>query len=128
MTIGSLAPTLAISLLLAPLPALAQAQGAFPAVLVCDPEGPGGRERASFTLRLGGDGRAAYRLRLGSAPPESGSGLLAGGRLTLAGSAPGAYAARYGGEITGRGGLLTGTHARAKGGRPRACQIVLGDG
>lgn len=109
-------------------PALAQAQGAFPAAMVCDAAGAAGRERATFAVELGPDGRASYRVKLGAAPAEVGTGRLAGRVLTLSGSAVGSYTARYTGEITGRGGVLAGTQTPARGGKPRACQIKLGDG
>ena len=117
-----------LACLSAPRGASAQAQGTFPASIVCDAAGPAGRERASFALDLAPDGRASYRLKLGGAPIETGTGRLAGRVLSLAGSAAGRYASRYTGEITGRGGVLAGTQTPGKGGAPRPCQIRLGDG
>ncbi len=118
----------AVSLSAAAPPALAQAQGVFPAAIVCDAVGSGGRERATFPVELGPDGRASYRVKVGAGPTEVGTGRLAGRVLTLSGSAAGSYAARYTGEITGRGGVLAGAQTPTKGGRPRPCQIRLGDG
>ena len=113
-----------------PRAALAQAQGTYPATLACDPTPGAGRERAPLELRLGADGQASYRARLASRGVETGSGVLAGRRLVLTGSlaGPAGHAARYAGEITGRGGLLTGTRTPNGGGKALACQVILGDG
>lgn len=120
---------LAFALLL-PAAGAAEAQSVFPATLACDASGPGEpRERSSFELRLGADGRANYSVRIGKRT-ETGSGLLAGSRLSLTGASPGGegHSAYYSGEIGGRGGVLTGTRTATGSGRRRACQVILGDG
>jgi hypothetical protein len=108
-------------------PAHAQrADGTYPVILACDAAGGSGPVRASGTATIGG-GRGTYEIRLGSGR-ETGSGALAGGRLGLVGKGPG-YEARYAGDVSGRGGFLTGYQTGA-GGKSfrRACQFILGDG
>ncbi|NNM71443.1 hypothetical protein [Enterovirga aerilata] len=103
-----------------------RADGTYPAILACDGGGGSGPVRASGTATIGG-GRGSYEIRVGSGR-ETGSGALAGGRLSLSGKGPG-YEARYAGEVSGRGGFLTGYQTGA-GGKSfrRACQLILGDG
>lgn len=118
---------LAPALMLTPMPASAQrADGTYPVRLACDAAGGAGPVRASGTATVGG-GRGTYEIRLGSGR-ETGTGTLSGGRLSLAGKGPG-YEARYSGDVSGRGGFLTGyqTAGGEKGFR-RACQFILGDG
>jgi hypothetical protein len=108
-------------------PAQAQrADGTYPVTLACDAGGGSAPVRASGTATIGG-GRGTYEIRVGSGR-ETGSGTLAGGRLTLSGKGPG-YEARYAGDVSGRGGFLSGIQTGA-GGKSfrRACQFILGDG
>lgn len=115
---------------LSPGVAHAQAQGTYPATLACDAEGMfSRRERTEFELRLEG-GQARYLIRIAGRGQEMGTGVLTGGRLSLTGSmtGTGGYTARYSGEVGGRGGVLRGTQSPTGGGKPRACQIILGDG
>jgi hypothetical protein len=109
--------------------AAAQAQradGTYPVTLACDAAGGSGPVRASGTATIG-DGRGTYEIRIGSAR-ETGSGALAGGRLSLAGKGPG-YEARYAGDVSGRGGFLTGTQTGTGGNAfRRSCQFILGGG
>lgn len=105
-----------------------QADGTYPARLACDAGFGGAAIRAPVTVAISG-GRAQYEFRLG-AGRETGAGTFSGRTLSLSGSgrgSSGSYQARYSGEVTGRGGLLTGTHTGSSGAR-RACQLVLGDG
>lgn len=109
--------------------AAAQAQradGTYPVVLACDAAGGAGPVRASGTATIGA-GRGSYEIRIGSGR-ETGRGTLGGGKLSLAGKGPG-YEARYAGDVSGRGGFLTGVQTGA-GGKSfrRACQFILGDG
>ncbi len=108
-------------------PAQAQrADGTYPATLACDAGGGSGPIRASGTATIGG-GRGTYEVRIGSGR-ETGTGVLSGGRLNVSGKGPG-YEARYAGDVSGRGGFLTGYQA-GTGGKSfrRACQLILGDG
>lgn len=115
-------------LILAGAAAAQQADGVYPAVLACDgtPSAPPLRVRASITIA---NGRARYEFPVRDGR-EIGSGQFSGRRLTLTGGGrarDGAYQASYSGEVTGRGGLLSGAHSSTRFGR-RGCQIVLGDG
>ncbi len=113
--------------------AFAQAEGDFPASILCDPS-PLASGPARDTLRVArAGGRASYSRRLPGGGTETGSGVLAGRSLTLTGSGRGPgfnYTARYAGEASGRGGLLTGRQSWTRGARTgeRACQLTLGDG
>lgn len=130
-----LASALVAGTLTALLPAAAQAQaeGDFPASILCDPM-PLASGPARDTLRVAiTGGRASYSRRLPGGGTETGSGVLAGRTLTLTGSGRGPgfiYTARYSGEAGGRGGLLTGRQSWTRGDRTadRACQLTLGDG
>ena len=103
-----------------------RADGTYPVILACDAAGGSGPVRASGTATIGG-GRGSYEIRFGSGR-ETGSGTLAGGKLSVAGKGPG-YEARYAGDVSGRGGFLTGYQTGAGGrGSRRTCQMILGDG
>ena len=103
-----------------------RADGTYPVTLACDAAGASGPVRASGTATIG-DGRGSYEIRMGSGR-ETGSGVLAGGKLSLTGKGPG-YEARYAGDVSGRGGFLSGIQTGA-GGKSfrRACQFILGGG
>lgn len=117
--------------------AFAQAQGAFPGTLACSPAtaGSGVGFRQNVTVTIEG-GRATYTF--GAALPsgasasgtETGGGTLSPDRsLALAGRAEGrgySYRSRYSGQVSGRGGMLTGTQTWSSG--SRTCQLTLGDG
>lgn len=107
------------------LPSLAHAQradGTYPVTLACD-GGGSAPVRASGTATIG-EGRGTYEIRLGGGR-ETGGGTLTGIKLVLAGRGPG-YEARYAGDVSGRGGFLTGTQSGGK--VRRNCQFILGDG
>ena len=130
-----LASALALGTLAALLPgaARAQAEGDFPASILCDPMPlASGPARDTLRVTITG-GRASYSRRLPGGGTETGGGVLAGRSLTLTGSGRGpgfSYAARYSGEASGRGGLLTGRQSWTRGARTgdRACQLTLGEG
>lgn len=121
------------ALCLASAPALAQAEGDFPATILCDPlPFPSGPARDVFRLTVG-QGRASYARQIAGGGTETGSGLLNGRQLTLAGSGKGrgfSYTASYAGDVSGRGGTLTGSQTFTRPGKPvgRRCQVALGDG
>ena len=123
----------ALAVLACPTAASAQAQGDFPATILCDQVAfAAGPARDSLRVIVGG-GKASYARNLPGGGTESGSGPLSGRALVLigAGRGPGySYTARYSGEVTGRGGLLTGRQTWTRGGKSesRACQLTLGDG
>lgn len=107
--------------------ALAQAQGTYPATLFCEGSSGSAPLRESLTVEIE-SGRAVYSVKSRSAN-ETGRGSLEGRRLVLTGSgrvSGTAFTSRYAGEVSGRGGTLTGS--QVGGGKTRACQFVLGDG
>ena len=105
-------------------PANAQrADGTYPLTLACDAGGGSAPVRASGSATIG-DGRGTYEIRVGAAR-ETGSGILSAGKLSLVGKGPG-YEGRYAGDVSGRGGFLTG-YQTGKGFR-RPCQVILGGG
>jgi hypothetical protein len=116
--------TLALVIVLLPSAGSAQrADGTYPLRLACDAGGGSGIVRATGTATIGG-GQASYEIRIGSGR-ETGAGVLASGKISLTGKGPG-YEARYGGDVSGRGGFLSG-YQTGKGFR-RVCQLVLGEG
>lgn len=115
---------LAVPLCLLSAGALAQrADGTYPVTLACDGGGGSAPVRASGTATIGG-GKGSYEVRTAGGR-ETGGGTLSGLKLSLAGKGPG-YEARYSGDVSGRGGFLTGTQSGGKG--RRNCQFILGDG
>jgi hypothetical protein len=107
--------------------ALAQvAEGTYPGLLFCEATASSDPVRTAVTVTVIG-GKAMY-----SAAPEggaeNGTGTLTAGQLTLTGRGSGRrpYEARYAGQASGRGGLLTGFHTGK--GFKRACQISIGQG
>ena len=118
---------------LCPARASAQAQGEFPATILCDRSAiAAGPARDTLLVSIRG-GKANYSRKLPGGGTETGSGPLTGRSLALvgAGRGPGfSYTARYSGDVTGRGGLLTGRQTWTRDGKSeaRACQLTLGDG
>lgn len=133
-------------------PALGQgrAEGRYPALLSCDAlPFTAGPLRDPFMLEIS-SGKAAYSRRLPAADApdaaggtETGTGTLAGGRLSLTGKGVGkgsgvgdgngraaSFESRYLGEVSGMGGLLTGIQSWTYRGRSyeRRCQISVGNG
>jgi hypothetical protein len=118
---------------------LAQADSTFPGTLFCEATGAMAPVRVPLSVAIDGT-RASYSF---PAPSESGgssganeigSGVLGANRqFVLSGAASGrglSYQARYSGELSGRGGLLTGTQTGKAGGKSfiRRCQMTLGNG
>lgn len=118
---------------------LAQAESTFPGTLFCEASGTVAAVRVPVSVALDGP-RARYSFAAPSeagtpsSTLETGSGALdSNRRLTLSGSASGrsvSYQARYAGDLSGRGGLLTGTQTGKAGGKTftRRCQMTLGNG
>ncbi|WP_375457631.1 hypothetical protein [uncultured Enterovirga sp.] len=117
-----------------------RAEGSYPAVISCDKlPFTAGSVRDRFVLEIT-SGKAAYSRKLTSADgpdaaggTETGTGRLSGGRLSLSGRAKtksGSFEARYIGEVSGTGGLLTGIQTWTYRGQSyqRPCQISVGDG
>jgi hypothetical protein len=94
--------------------------------LACDGGGGSAPVRASGTATVGG-GQGTYEIRLGGGR-ETGAGTLSAGKLSLIGKGPG-YEGRYSGDVSGRGGFLSG-YQTGTGGKSfrRTCQLILGDG
>jgi hypothetical protein len=118
---------------------MAQADSTFPGMLFCEATGPLPAARVPVSVSIDGT-RASYSFPAPSesgAPSsanETGSGTLGANRqFVLTGAAGGrgfSYQARYAGELSGRGGLLTGTQTGKAGGKSftRRCQMTLGNG
>ena len=124
---------LCAAICLAPLSALAQAEGDFPATILCDPlPFPSGPARDAFRLDIA-RGRASYSRQIAGGGSETGSGILTGRSLVLTGSGKGrgfTYTARYAGDVGGRGGTLAGSQTFSRAGQAtgRRCQVAIGDG
>ena len=103
-----------------------RADGTYPVTLACDGGGGSAPVRASGTATVGG-GQGTYEIRLRGGR-ETGAGTLSAGKLSLIGKGPG-YEGRYSGDVSGRGGFLSGYQA-GTGGKNfrRTCQLILGDG
>lgn len=103
-----------------------KAEGSYPGTLFCEAGAGMAAAKVAVTVEIL-DGRATYAFRTG-AGTETGGGTMAGRQLVMTGRSGGrgAYEARYAGEVSGQGGLLTGTQTGR--GFRRACQISLGNG
>ena len=118
---------------------IAQADGSFPGSLFCEASGSIAAARVPLTLTVEG-GRAHFSFAAPSkAGTPSSSSETGGGsvdpnrRIVLTGAVSGrgfTYQSRYVGELSGRGGLLVGSHTGKANGKSfsRRCQMTLGDG
>jgi hypothetical protein len=116
-----------------------QAESTFPGTLFCEASGTIAAVRVPVSVSIDGT-RANYSFPApsesggASSATETGTGVLGANRqFVLSGAASGrglSYQAHYAGELSGRGGLLTGTQTGKAGGKSftRRCQMTLGNG
>lgn len=102
------------------------AEGSYPGMLFCEAGAGSGAIRIPIIVEIA-RGRASYDIGTAGLR-EKGVGALAGSQLVLTGRGTGRtpYEARYVGQVSGRGGLLTGTQSGK--GFSRSCQMSIGQG
>ncbi len=135
-----LAASCLLPLAATPAPAQTRADGRYPSTLSCDKlPFTAGPLRDSFAVEIA-EGRATFSRKLAAGEAadaagavETGSGALAGGRLTLTGRMKAkavSFESRYTGEVDGRGGLLIGVQTWSYKGQTyrRPCQLSIGNG